>query len=98
VLARGDPARIVRQAPFEALLLIGPDVRDLMTRFEPAEGVIAASPEDHGLRLLVRPGACGRIKAEALAAGARLEDTHKRLEDAALVLVHDPEAKSWTLD
>ena len=98
VLARGDPARLVRRAPFEALLVVGGDVRDLMARFEGAAGVIAASPEGHGLRLLVRPDACAAIEAAARAAGARLEDTHKRLEDAALVLTHDPEAKSWTLD
>ena len=30
--------------------------------------------------------------------GAEAEGTPKRLEDAAFVLVHDPEAKSWALD
>ncbi|MDR3512850.1 MAG: ABC transporter ATP-binding protein [Caulobacteraceae bacterium] len=98
VLARGDPARLVLHAPFEAMVIAGGDVRALLARFETAPGVIAASPEGHGLRLLVRPGAGEAIRAEAAAVGARAEDTRKRLEDAAFVLVHDPEAKSWTLD
>ena len=59
VLAHGDPARLTRQAPFEALLIGTVGVRDLLARFDGAEGVIATYPEGHRLRLLMRPGACG---------------------------------------
>jgi ABC-type multidrug transport system ATPase subunit len=98
VVALGDPARLTRQAPFEAFLVGGVEVRDLLARFKAAPGVIASYPEGHRLRLLARPGACAALRAEVAAFGASLEETPKRLEDAAFVLVHDPEAKTWALD
>jgi ABC-type multidrug transport system ATPase subunit len=98
VLAKGDPDRIIRRAPFEALLVGGCDVRDLLTRFKTADGVIATYSEGHRLRLLIRPAAREAILAQARAMGAAAEETPKRLEDAAFVLVHDPEARSWALD
>jgi len=98
VVAQGDPARLSRQAPFEAVLIGGADIRELLARFKAAPGVIASYPEGHRLRLLVRPGDGAALRAAVAACGASLEDTPKRLEDAAFVLVHDPEAKSWALD
>ena len=98
VLAKGEPERMIRRAPFEALLVGGCDVRDLLARFKGAEGVIATYSEGHRLRLLIRPAAYERVLAQARAMGAEAEGTPKRLEDAAFVLVHDPEAKSWALD
>jgi ABC-2 type transport system ATP-binding protein len=98
VVALGDPARLSRLAPFEAMLAGGLDVRELLARFGMASGVISAYPEGHRLRLLVRPAACEAVRAAVCACGASLEDTPKRLEDAAFVLIHDPEAKAWALD
>ncbi len=98
VLAIGDPARLTQKAPFDALLAGGPPIRDLFDRFRSEKGVIAAYPEGHRLRLLVRPGASEAIRREASAFGADIDTVPKRLEDAAFVLVHDPEAKSWSLD
>jgi len=98
VLAIGDPATLTRKAPFEAMLAGGPPIRELFARFRAEAGVIAAYPEGHRLRLLVRPGACEAIRADAGAFGADIDYVPKRLEDAAFVLVHDPEAKSWSLD
>ena len=43
------------------------------------------------------PGACEAILGHASAFGADIEYVPKRLEDAAFVLVHDPEAKTWSL-
>jgi ABC-type multidrug transport system ATPase subunit len=97
VLAMDDPARLASQAPFEAMLAGGPEIRDLLARFKAAPGVIAAYPEGHRLRLLVRPGACETIRNQADAFGADIESAPKRLEDAAFVLVHDPEANAWSL-
>jgi ABC-type multidrug transport system ATPase subunit len=98
VLAQGDPDQIIRRAPFEALLVGGLDVRELLVRFKAVHGVIASYAEGHRLRLLLRPTAHAAIVAEAQAMGAVAEETPKRLEDAAFVLVHDPEARSWALD
>jgi ABC-2 type transport system ATP-binding protein len=98
VVALGDPARLSHEAPFEAMLVGGADVRELLARFKAAPGVIATYPEGHRLRILARPGAGAAIRAAATAIGASVEDTPKRLEDAAFVLVHDPEARSWALD
>jgi len=97
-VALGDPDRLTGQAPFLAMLAGGADIRELLTRFRGAPGVIAAYPEGHRLRLLVRPGAGEAIRADVTAFGGEAQDTPKRLEDAAFVLVHDPEAKSWALD
>ena len=80
------------------MLVGGVDVRELLARFKAAPGVIATYPEGHRLRILARPGAGAAIRAAATAIGASVEDTPKRLEDAAFVLVHDPEARSWALD
>jgi hypothetical protein len=41
------------------------------------------------LRVLMRPEALGRVRERAQAAGLRAEDTPKRLEDAAFVLVKE---------
>ena len=98
VVALGDPIRLTRQAPFDAVLVGGADGRDLFARFSGAGGVIAAYSEGHRLRLLVRPAACDSIRAAVCDFGASVEDTPKRLEDAAFVLVHDPEAAAWALD
>jgi ABC-type multidrug transport system ATPase subunit len=95
VVAQGDPASLSRQAPFEAMLVGGADVRDLMARFEAVDGVIAAYPEGYRLRLLVRLGACEALRAAVRACGASLDEAPKRLEDAAFVLVHDREASAW---
>jgi ABC-2 type transport system ATP-binding protein len=98
VLAIGDPALLTQKAPFEALLAGGPPIRELFARFRSAKGVIAAYPEGHRLRLLVRPGASEDIRSQASDFGADIAFVPKRLEDAAFVLVHDPEAKTWSLD
>jgi ABC-2 type transport system ATP-binding protein len=98
VRACGDPARLTRQAPFEALLVGGLEPRKLVAAFETAPGLIASYPEGRRLRLLVRTSAGEQIRARAADLGASLETAAKRLEDAAFVLTHDPEARSWTPD
>jgi hypothetical protein len=62
---------------------------------EPRPDGLAAYPEGHRLRLLARPDACDAVRAAVAAPGASVETAPKRLEDAAFVLVHEPQAKAW---
>jgi ABC-type multidrug transport system ATPase subunit len=95
VLATGDPARLAAEARFEALLAGGAPIHELLDRLRSADGVIAAYPEGHRLRLLVRGDRAAALSRRARALGAEIAPAPKRLEDAAFVLAHAPEATPW---
>lgn len=95
VVALGDPERLTSDAPFAVMLGGGVDIGVLFERFKRHAGVIAAYPEGHRLRLLIRPGARADVRAALVAVGATAQDAQKRLEDAAFVLVQDKEASTW---
>jgi ABC-2 type transport system ATP-binding protein len=88
ILARGDPTSLTKAAPFEAVLISGHDVHDVAGRFGALDCVMAAHPQGQHLRLLYHPGAMDEIRRVAATAGVAVEATHKRLEDAAFVTVH----------
>jgi ABC-2 type transport system ATP-binding protein len=87
ILAFGDPDVLTRTAPFQSVMICDQDVDALAASFSAISGVIAAVPHGPRLRVLCEPEALETVRRSALSAGARVEDTHKRLEDAALVIV-----------
>jgi ABC-2 type transport system ATP-binding protein len=87
ILALGDPEVLTKTAPFQVVMLCDLDVDRLAASFASIGGVIAALPQGPRLRVLCEPYALEAVRRLALAKGARVEDTHKRLEDAALVIV-----------
>jgi ABC-2 type transport system ATP-binding protein len=89
VLALGDPRALAHAAPFEAVLIGGDDVHRTAHRFDALEGVIATYVQGQRLRVLVHPSALPRVRERAGSAGLEAEDTPKRLEDAAFVLVRE---------
>ena len=89
VLAIGDPHALAEAAPFKAVLIDGGDVHRAARQFDALEGVMATYVQGQRLRVLMRPGALGKVRERAQAAGLTAEDTPKRLEDAAFVLVRE---------
>ncbi len=86
ILARGDPDALTKAAPFVAVMLCEAEVDRLAAQVREVAGVIAAFPQGQRLRVLVRPDAAPAVHGLAASMGARVEDTHKRLEDAAFVI------------
>jgi len=86
ILARGDPDALTKAAPFVAVMLCDAEVDRLAAQVRGVAGVIATFPQGQRLRVLVKPDALGAVRDLATSAGARVEDTHKRLEDAAFVI------------
>ena len=86
ILARGDPDALTKAAPFLAVMLCDADVDRLAAQVRGMAGVIAAFPQGQRLRVLVRLDSLDAVRRLAASAGARIEDTHKRLEDAAFVI------------
>jgi ABC-type multidrug transport system ATPase subunit len=89
VLALDDPHALAATAPFSAVVVGGGDVHRAAHLFETLEGVMATYVQGQRLRVLMRPDALTRVRARAEAAGLKVEDTPKRLEDAAFVLVKE---------
>lgn len=89
VLIVGEPHEITEAAPFRALLATGPGVQLLAARFEAIDGVAASLPQGPGLRVLFAPRAEAAVRQAARQAGVKIEETAKRLEDAAFVLARD---------
>jgi len=89
VLALGDPHLLAETAPFEAVVIDGGDVHRNAHMFDALDGVMATYVQGQRLRVLMRPDALGRVRERAEAAGLTPEDTPKRLEDAAFVLVKE---------
>jgi hypothetical protein len=52
-------------------------------------GVIATYPQGQRLRILIEPHALAAVRKRAAAAGLAPEETPKRLEDAAFVVVRE---------
>lgn len=86
ILARGDPDTLTKTAPFLTVMLCDVEVDRLAAQVHGLAGVIAAFPQGQRLRVLVEPDSLGAVQGLAVAMGARIEDTHKRLEDAAFVI------------
>jgi ABC-type multidrug transport system ATPase subunit len=89
VLALGDPHVLAETAPFKAVLIDGGDVHRAALHFDALEGVMATYVQGQRLRVLMRPDVLGKVRERARAAGLTAEDTPKRLEDAAFVLVRE---------
>jgi ABC-2 type transport system ATP-binding protein len=89
VLALGDPHILAEAAPFKAVLLGGGDAHRAAHLFDAMDGVMATYVQGQRLRVLMRPGDLVMVRARAQAAGLQAEDTSKRLEDAAFVLVRE---------
>jgi ABC-2 type transport system ATP-binding protein len=85
ILASGDPDALTKAAPFQAVMIHDIDI-DRLTEVSRLFGVIAAFPQGQRLRVLLEPGAMAAVQDFAASAGGRIEDTHKRLEDAAFVI------------
>jgi ABC-2 type transport system ATP-binding protein len=96
ILARGDPDTLTKAAPFQAVMLCDADI-DRMTAVSKLGGVIAAFPQGQRLRVLLDPGDRTAVEAFAAAANCRVEETHKRLEDAAFVIARRGAAGAPTL-
>ena len=94
ILARGDPTTLTRAAPFEAVLISSDcvDVHAIAGRFSGLPCVMAIYPQGQQLRLLFHPGAVEEVRRCAAACDVQIEATHKRLEDAAFVTVHQSRA------
>ena len=86
ILAHGDPDALTKAARFQTVMLGDADLDALAARVGALPGVIAAIPQGQRLRVLLAPEATAAVHALAASAGARVEDTHKRLEDAAFVI------------
>ncbi len=89
LLALGDPHALVEAAPFKAVLIDGGDVHRAALHFDALEGVMATYVQGQRLRVLMKPDVLGKVRECAVAAGLTAEDTPKRLEDAAFVLVRE---------
>jgi ABC-2 type transport system ATP-binding protein len=89
VLALGDPHALAETAPFSALVIVGGDIHRAAHLFDAVDGVMATYVHGQRLRVLMRPDAVGRVRARVEAAGLAADDTPKRLEDAAFVLVKE---------
>ena len=87
VLVLGEPAALTEAAPFLAALVSSEDAHATAHRFDAMEGVIATYPQGRRLRILLRPEALPALRKRAAAAQLALEETPKRLEDAAFVIV-----------
>jgi len=86
ILARGDPDALTKAAPFLTVMLCDAEVDRLAAPVRELAGVIAAFPQGQRLRVLVTPDSLDAVRGLAASAGARIEETHKRLEDAAFVI------------
>mgnify|MGYP001599102423 CR=1 FL=1 len=89
MLALGDPHVLAEMAPFRAVLIGGGDVHHAARHFDAIEGVMATYVQGQRLRVLMRPDIVDKVRARAADAGLTAEDTPKRLEDAAFVLVRE---------
>lgn len=89
VLALGEPHALAETAPFSALVIGGGDIHRAAHLFDVLDGVMATYVHGQRLRVLMRPDAMARVRGRAEAAGLEAEDTPKRLEDAAFVLVKE---------
>jgi ABC-2 type transport system ATP-binding protein len=87
VLAIGEPQALTEAALFAAVLVSSGDAHAAAHRFEAMEGVIATYPQGRRLRILIKPEALADVRKRAGAAGLALDDTPKRLEDAAFIIV-----------
>jgi ABC-2 type transport system ATP-binding protein len=89
VLALGDPHVLAETAPFKAVLIDGGDVHRAARLFDALEGVMATYVQGQRLRVLMRPDVFDKVRERAQSAGLTADETPKRLEDAAFVLVRE---------
>ena len=84
VVAAGTPDEIARDAPAEAFLLSGADIRRLQESIDRTAGVIASYPQGAGLRIVTDLEAKAALHSLASTHNLNLSRAAMRLEDAVL--------------